>query len=1321
MKQNNNSFNKNRDLVEILYNHLPQKIFVKDRNSIYISCNKNYANDLGVNPDEIAGKTDYDFYPQELAEKYREDDGRILNSGITEDIEESYRVNGELFYVQTTKSPVKNEEGEIVGILGIFHDITERKSAEDARRESDALFRATFDHAAIGIAIVDPDGHPIVSNFALHKLLGYSANELKKMSFVEFTHPDDADKDWKLYEQLINGERDSYQMEKRYIHKDGRLVWGNLTASLVRDVKGVPQFVIGMVEDITEGKELETQFSMINNAIENSLNAFDIVGEDGNFIYVNKAYVELWGYDSANEIIGTSPVTHVADASVVPEIIDNLQEHGSYTFELKARRKDGSLFDVLMSARLDYDSQGKEIYPTTSIDISEHKNSENELRNAKEFAENLIETANVMVVGLDTDGKVSIMNQTAQQITGYSKEDLQGKNWFDVLVPVERFPDLRKDVNRWKESDLPRTNENPILTKDGEVRQIVWRNSEIKEMDEAVGIISFGIDISEQKQAESELEKYRDHLEELIEDRTAELLTSETRFRSLVESMDDVVYSLDNEQRHTGVYGRWIENSGLTEEFFIGKTSAEILGPEAASVHDEANNKALAGERTIYEWSQDTDQGRFHYQTSLSPLLDETGEVDGILGVGRDITDLKQAEDAIRTSEQRFRAVFENSPLGVVVVGAKSNIVEANQAFCSMLGYTLDELLKSSMFALTHPNDLEGASEEIRKTMTESQGVGSQEIRLLNKDGQPVWCNLSSTILLNEQGVPTLGLSVIEDITERKQAADIIHESEERLSLATHGARVGIWDWDVESDKLIWDDVMHELYGITPEDFSGAYESWTKGIHPEDVKRSDEDVQAALRGEADFKTEFRVVWPDGSIRHIRGTAEVHISDEGKPVRMIGVHWDITESKQTEELLKIRMALIEYANTHSLHEILQKTLDEIEAITGSQIGFYHFLEPDQVTISLQAWSSQTEDKFCVAEGQGMHYPVDQAGVWADAVRQKKPVIHNDYSSLPHRKGLPEGHAPVIRELVVPIIRSNRIVAIIGFGNKPADYSDRDVNMVTYLADVAWDIFEQKRSQEALENLAGELSRSNEELEQFAYIASHDLQAPLRKITAFSDRLKGKYHNVLDERGKDYLKRMADAAERGQQMISDLLELSRVTTQGKPFQDTDLNQVVQEVLSDLEMAIEISDGCVEVDDLPIIKADPSQMRQLFQNLIANALKFHKNGIPPKVVLKMEAEADDFVRIIVADNGIGFDEEFSDRIFQPFQRLRSQSEYEGSGIGLSICLKIVERHGGQLSCLSQPGDGSIFTIVLPKTQSRNISSSFDGLNQSGEIHED
>jgi light-regulated signal transduction histidine kinase (bacteriophytochrome) len=256
----------------------------------------------------------------------------------------------------------------------------------------------------------------------------------------------------------------------------------------------------------------------------------------------------------------------------------------------------------------------------------------------------------------------------------------------------------------------------------------------------------------------------------------------------------------------------------------------------------------------------------------------------------------------------------------------------------------------------------------------------------------------------------------------------------------------------------------------------------------------------------------------------------------------------------------------------------------------------------------------------------------------------------------------------------------------------------------------DITERKRSEESLSQKAAELARSNAELEQFAFVASHDLQEPLRKIQAFGDRLKAKLDEALPPQARDYLDRMQNAAARMRTLIDDLLAFSRVIRNSEPFATVDLKQITKEVLGDLELRIEKSAGRVEVGDLPTIEADPTQMRQLMLNLIGNALKFQAPDAHPVVKINSRQfssmSGEQFCEITIQDNGIGFEEQYAEKIFAVFQRLHGRGEYEGTGVGLAVCRRITDRHGGTIIAKSKPGEGSTFIVTLPCTCSNTKS---------------
>ena len=279
-----------------------------------------------------------------------------------------------------------------------------------------------------------------------------------------------------------------------------------------------------------------------------------------------------------------------------------------------------------------------------------------------------------------------------------------------------------------------------------------------------------------------------------------------------------------------------------------------------------------------------------------------------------------------------------------------------------------------------------------------------------------------------------------------------------------------------------------------------------------------------------------------------------------------------------------------------------------------------------------------------------------------------------------------------------------VLIDGFNEMLGQINDRDAALQKAYAGLEKQVEERKRAEERLRAFVVRLEQSNRELENFAHITSHDLREPLRKIQAFGDRLRAKCMDGLGEQGGDYLNRMLDAAGRMSVLIEDLFAFSRVTTKAKPFVAVNLNKIAGEVVSDLEARVEQTGGRVEIGDLPVIDADPTQMRQLLQNLIANALKFRRPGVPPEVKVSARPGTGGpggQCQLFVADNGIGFDEKYLDRIFIIFQRLHGRNEYEGTGIGLAICRKIVERHGGTITAKSAPGHGATFIINLPLHQ--------------------
>jgi diguanylate cyclase (GGDEF)-like protein/PAS domain S-box-containing protein len=261
---------------------------------------------------------------------------------------------------------------------------------------------------------------------------------------------------------------------------------------------------------------------------------------------------------------------------------------------------------------------------------------------------------------------------------------------------------------------------------------------------------------------------------------------------------------------------------------------------------------------------------------------------------------------------------------------------------------------------------------------------------------------------------------------------------------------------------------MFAITGIEPDQFDGSVNGFVDArVHVADIEAVRRAMRAVQDGAPPHSLSFRIMLPNGRMRMLRARGELEYDAEGRPMAVVGRIVSMGESYSHQAIADARLRLLEYAPTHSLDDLLQRTVDEAETLSGSRIGFYHFVDPDQVNLTLQNWSTRTKAEYCKAEGKGEHYPIEKAGVWVECVHARAPVIHNDYASLPDKKGLPEGHAEVIRELVVPVMRQDAVCAILGVGNKPSDYDGVDVEGVSMLADLAWSVAETKIAQVALE--------------------------------------------------------------------------------------------------------------------------------------------------------------------------------------------------------------------------------------------------------------
>ncbi len=1124
--------------------------------------------------------------------------------------------------------------------------------------KSISLLEATLDSTAEGILVTDFKGKIVRFNRKFIELWGIPPEIMATQDYemiLSFA-----------YGQLINPEEFLLVAQQNEVSSDTLRFKDGRTFERYNRPQIINGTCIGRVisfRDITSSKKAEQKIKeselRYRSLIDQATDAICITDSHLTFLDINPSGCQAFGY-TKEEILNLSMVDLLfeEDLKANPFRTDDLKSGKTLRNQRRGKKKDGTSFEFEVNSQML--SDGRILF--VGSDITERKKAESVIKENEgqlsmaaqiaklaywefDIAENLLKL---------NDQFYSMFKTTAEKMGGYT---ISSQRYAKLFVDPDDMPRIIQSAIEAIKSSDPHFNkqiEHRVKYANGETGYMASRYFTVKnEFGRNIKIFGAIQDISESKNAEQKIKE------------------SELRYRSVIEQATDAICIADGSMRIIEVNPSASQAFGYSKEEFLQLSLLDLLFAEEVKINPIRIDDLKAGKTVSNERrGKRKDGSAFELELNSKMLTDGR-----LLLFGRDITERKKAESVIKENEGQLSMAAQIAKLGYWEFDIAANLLKLNDQFYSMFkttakemgGYTMSSERYAGLFVQKDDMAIlmNAAAEAIKSPDPHYKNQIEHRIKYAN--GENGYMAFRYFTVKNEIGRNIKIFGAIQDITESKNAEKLLKQSNARFELATKATNDVIWDWNSLTDDVYYSDAYETLFGYKNSSSKLKAIEWNKRIHPDDAESVLEKLNYQMyKAETGiWQDEYRYIREDGSVAYINDRGYILYDEQNKPVRMVGAMQDITSRKKAEAELnkseKQYRQIVETAqegiwmiDEHNITTFVNQKMCELieylpEEITGKNIDFFmneksSAIVARQIEKRMKGGTESFYFKFKAKSGRIVWTSLSTNPIFDDAGKYKGSLA-----------------------------------------------------MVT-------DITQRKHDEELLQKSQAdlisnniELEQKNKELEQFAYIASHDLQEPLRTISSFVELLQTQYNEKLDDTANQYLTYTMQASERMRTLISDLLSHSRIGFK-KELKQVDTNVMLQEVLQNMNATIISSGAEITVGKLPVINGYPTEIKQLFQNLISNAIKFRKKDHPPQIRIFSEMENNSW-KFSVSDNGIGIEEKHHEKIFAIFQRLHNRKVYEGSGIGLSNCKKIVDLHKGNIWVRSIPGSGSTFLFNLPE----------------------
>ncbi|ADZ10498.1 multi-sensor signal transduction histidine kinase [Methanobacterium lacus] len=907
------------------------------------------------------------------------------------------------------------------------------------------------------------------------------------------------------------------------------------------------------------------------------------------------------------------------------------------------------------------------------------ENSLREARKEKEFLANILEhSSQPFAIGFP-DGRLGLFNHAFEELTGYTKQELNTIDWSDALTPVEWREKESQKLDELHRTGQPVRYEKEYVRKDGsrvpielfvDINMAADGNPEF--------YYSFISDITKRQKDEADLK------------RQAALLDVSYEAIFSWEYDDGIIsWNVGAEKLY-----------GFSNEEAIGHVSHDLLKTNFPIEFKDFLKILKKNGNWAGELIHTTRDGRLIVVESRQQLIKDFSGKLIVIETNRDITQRKKMEQLLKDSEEKYRTILDNLQDAYIQADSNGIITMVSPSAASMYNYDSPNKMIGNYIKNLYKNQLD--RDDLLENLEKLGNVEDYESVALRKDGTTFDVSLNSQFLYDNEGQIQGTEVFVRDITERKNAEKALRVSEQRISDMIESISDYIYAIDSDWNFIFVNETAANDVGYESSELLG------KNIWSAVDKVVGTELETNFR-EAMDKREIKLF--DWETVYTDSYKEFTVYPSAEGITVYGK--DITKRKKAEKQLKIENERLE-----TILETNPSAVIIVEA--DGNISYINQRAKDIYGINITGMDLSTAiAKVKAKKIDGSEYSVGD-GPTGRAL--KGQMVRNEEMILEQ----PDGTVIPILGSAAPIYNlENQIIsAVVIFDDitqikqeewRKQKMLEKEQQLTEELSATNEELQatteELKTSNEdlilaqnSLMEMVTKLKTSNKELEQFAYVASHDLQEPLRMVASFTQLLERRYKNHLDDDANDYIDFIVEGAQRMKDLIDDLLAFSRLNTEVHKFEPILVEVALDDVSFNLKSSIEENNATITYDPLPTINGDPSQIRQLFQNLISNAIKFH-GDTPPKIHVSAQ-ELDDECIFGVTDNGIGINQNHQEQIFSIFKRLHTRKDYEGTGIGLAICKRIVERHGGKIWVESEEGNGSTFYFTISNNQIVNSS---------------